>query len=183
MRVFTPVSAIIWRKEGGPPLPPRSIVNVLAATAMGANLVDDPIEQETEFTLAKVPEQGSIPKVITTTISTTPPRTGSLTITVPAGRTYKVTLLAFFTATFTDFASGEVMRETAVGHWIFTETAGMITFEVEVTFVQLVGGSHEVHYTMRRNGVNTGQTRGEHIGGSDPSAVAGHLLAIVEDIT
>jgi hypothetical protein len=183
MRVFTPVSAIIWKKEGGPPLPPRSIVNVLAATAMGASLVDDPVEQETEFTLAKVPEQGSVPKVITTTISTTPPMKGSLTITIPAERTYRVTLLAFFTATFTDYLSGQVTRETAVGHWGFTETAGTVTFEVSVAFVAFTTGSQEVRYTMRRNGVDTGQTRGEQVSGGSPSAVAGHLMAIMEDIT
>ena len=145
--------------------------------------MDDPIEQETEFTLANVPQQGNIPKFIITQISTTPPRTGSITVTIPDGRMYAITLLAFFTVTFTDSASGQVTRETAVGHWRFTETAGTVTFEVEVAFVFLAGGSQEIRYTMRRNGVDTGQTRGEQIGGSGTAAVAGHLLAIIEDIT
>jgi hypothetical protein len=183
MRVFTPVSAIIWKKEGGPPLPPRSIVNVLAVTAMGGDLRDDPTERETEFTLAKAPTSGNLPKVLTTTISTTPPMKGSLTITIPTGRTYRITLLAFFTVEFPDSVSGTYMRQASVGHWQFTEGAGTITFEDTVTLDSPTSGVFNVKHTLRRNAVDTGQTRGERIPTNSMTAVAGHFLALIEDIT
>jgi hypothetical protein len=183
MRVFTPVSAIIWKKEGGPPLPPRSVVNVLAATAMGGNIVDDPTKQETEFTLAKVPTPGNLPKVLATTISTTPPMRGSLGITIPTGRTYRITLLAFFTVEFYDSVSITYMRQASVGHWQFTEGAGTVTFEDTVTLDDPVFGVFDVKHTLRRNNVNTGQTRGLRIATNEITAVAGHFLALIEDIT